>query len=394
MPHLRSRHAFPQLEKLFSFWPIVGIIGPRQCGKTTLAKSLLPNSKDYTFDDIEIRDEAEQSVKTFVARLSRPALIDEVQKVPVIFDELKRVVDMKKIPGSYLLTGSTSFTSRLGIRESLTGRIGTLELHPMSLAELNQLTFRRVSLIEPWINSQNRVGVDVVSQTLARGGMPVPAFSRSSEQRNLYWTSWLETTLYRDLNRVLSKGYDPDLAYSLLRKMGSILAEGELPTLKHFRQPARTVRKYFTGMEDIFLLRKHYCHPQGIGKETWQVMDAGLAAHLMGKEMGDGVTLTLTRHYLWNEWRCMMGNQGKRLDPCYFKSAQGSPVDAIIDNIPIRIVSSLTQVTKRLSWEERPLRGAMKRLKSPYGIITGPIEKLTMPKSNDGVALVPWGIWS
>jgi hypothetical protein len=114
----------------------------------------------------------------------------------------------------------------------------------------------------------------------------------------------------------------------------------------------------------------------------------------MGKEMGDGATLTLIRHFLWNEWRCLMSYRGERLEPCYFKSAQGSPVDAVIDNVPIRIVSSLTQIQKRLSWEERPLRGAMKKLKSPFGILTGPVEKVTLPEENGGVAIVPWGMWS
>lgn len=394
MPHFRDRFALEQLKKLFSYWPVTGIIGPRQCGKTTLAKLLLPNGRDYTFDDAEIREEAVGSIKTFVARLGTPALIDEVQKVPAIFDELKRVVDKKKLPGSYLITGSTSFSDQVGIRESLTGRIGILELHPLNFAERNQLPVRPAQFLEPWKGLKPRVSAEKISQDLALGGMPVPAFARSDEQRNLYWTSWLETTLYRDLGRVLKKNYDAEIAFSLVRQMGKVLADGELPTLKHFKEPASTVRRYLSGMETIFLLYRHRCHPSGIGKEAWQFMDAGLSAFLMKKVMGEGATLTLVRHFLWNEWRCLHSYAGNRIDACYYKSAQGSPVDYIVEDIPIRIVSSLSQMQKRLSWEERPIRGAMKKLKSPYGMLVGPIENFVPPKENDGVALVPWGGWS
>lgn len=394
MPHMRHRLALPLLQKLFSFWPVTGIIGPRQCGKTTLAKLLLPGEREFSFDDIELREEAAQSIKTFVARLKPPVLIDEVQKVPIIFDELKRVVDKKRIPGSYLLTGSTSFSAQLGIRESLTGRVGILELHPLSFAELNQLKPRRIDFKEPWKRSGLRAPVEAISQSLSSGGMPVPAFCHSEEQRNLYWTSWLETTIYRDLSKILKKNYDPEVAFSLLRQMGKVMLEGELATLKHFKEPASIVRRYFDGMEAIFLLYRHRCHPSAIGKDVWQLVDAGLSAYLMRQEMGEGATLTLVRHFLWNEWRCLQNYQGVRIDACYYKSAQGSPVDCIIEDVPIRIVASLSQLQKRLSWEERPIRGAMTRLKSPFGIIVGPGEKITLPEENNGVAIVPWGAWS
>jgi AAA domain len=394
MPHLRKRHALGLLQKLLAFWPVTAIVGPRQCGKSTLARAAMPpGTGDYTFDDYELRAEAKGSIKSFVSRLKSPAIIDEVQKVPIVFDELKRVVDRKKVPGSYLITGSSSFSDQAGIRESLTGRIGILRLHPLTWAERNELSQAKLKFECPWKIKSARASVEAISQDLALGGMPVPAFTRAEEQRDLYWNSWLETTLYRDIARLFKRNYDPDIAFSILRQIGKALIEGELPTLKHFKEPAALVKRYLSSMEMLFLVQRYRCHPSGIGTDAWLLMDPGVARFIMKTENGVGVTLSLVRHFLWNEWRCHWDYQGKRLEQVYYKSAQGSPIDLIWGDIPIRILASLDQVTSRLSWEERPLRGVMKKLESPFGILVAPVEKFTPPEENEGVGLVPWGSW-
>src|SRR3989338_10050202 len=141
MPHDRKRDALTQVRKLGSFWPVTGILGLRQVGKTTLLRKLSGVKNFISLDDEEIRDEALHSAKNFLSKLTPPVIIDEVQKAPAIFDAIKLQVDRKKIPGSYFLTGSSTFSSRLGIRESLTGRIGLLRLHPFTLSEIHQREF-------------------------------------------------------------------------------------------------------------------------------------------------------------------------------------------------------------------------------------------------------------
>ncbi len=395
MPHLRKRHGLTLLQKLLAFWPVTAIIGPRQCGKSTLAEAIMPSGAGkYTFDDYELREEAQGSIKSFVSRLKSPAIIDEVQKVPIIFDELKRIVDKKRISGSYLLTGSSSFSDQGSIRESLTGRIGVLRLHPFTWAERNEQSQAKVNFCQPWKTKSVRASVESVSKDLVLGGMPVPAFTRSDEQRELYWSSWLETSIYRDMARLFKRNYDPEIAFSILRQIGKTLVEGELPTLRHFKERAVIVKRYLSAMEMLFIVQRHRCHPSGIGKDVWLFMDTGLARFVMKTENGAGVKLSLIRHFLWNEWLCHWDYQGKRLDPIYYKSAQGNPVDLVCEDIPIRIIANLEQVTRRLSWEERPLRGVMKKLGSEYGIIVAPVQRTIPPDKNDGVAIVPWGAWS
>lgn len=396
MPHLRTRFAISILTQLSKLWPVVGLLGPRQSGKTTLIQSFLSLASVVSFDDLESREEANRSPKVFLSKQGFPTVLDEVQKAPEIFDAIKLRVDKKRIPGSYYLTGSSSFSSKLGIRESLTGRIGLVELLPMTLAELRQKPFRGLSQLS--VPLPSGVGLRFESgeaaQSAQSGGMPIPAFLRESEQREFYWRSWLETTLLRDLSRFFKRGYDSDFAYSLLNRIGALLREGELPTLKHFSQPTRKVRTYLSAMQEIFLVRKISCHPDGIGKEVWILMDSGLAAYLMGKATGEGSSLSLIRHFLWNEWISQAEYQGRRPERIYYKSAQGSPVDAVFDGVPFRVVASTSAISRQLKWEERPLLGAMKKLDSKVGYLIAPVDSVTLPPKKGGIGILPWSAWS
>ena len=395
MAHLRNRFLADVVRKQARLWPVVGVIGPRQSGKSTLLGSLLGLEPSFSFDDLELREEASRSPKTFLARLNPPVVLDEVQKAPAIFDAIKLAVDKKRVPGSFFLTGSTAFSARIGIRESLTGRIGLAELFPMSLAELHQKEFRPIQSAAHFrAKHEVRFEVAALARCLAAGGMPVPAFLRETSQRDLYWRSWLETTLLRDVARFFRAGYDPDFSYRLIQRMGVILNEGELPTLKHFKEPARKVRSYLSALQDVFLVRKIACHPEGIGKEAWLFMDSGLAAHIMGKSLGEAVTLSLVRHFLWNEWACQREYQGSKLPRVYYKSAQGSPVDALLDGVPFRIVADARAVSRRLSWEERPLLGAMKKLGAKFGYLVAPVDTVIPPGRKGGVGVLPWTAWS
>jgi predicted AAA+ superfamily ATPase len=226
------------------------------------------------------------------------------------------------------------------------------------------------------------------------GGMPVPAFLRDNDQRQLYWRSWLETTILRDLARFFPRSFNPDFAFSLLEKIAAVLRDGELPTLKHFIAPAHKVRTYLSAMEDIFILRKMSCHESGTGKEVWLFTDSGLAAHLMGTILGEGTTLSLIRQFIWNEICAQAEYQGKHLSKIYFKSAQGSPIDFVLDNIPFRIVPSVTAISQRRAWEERPLLGAMKKLGATEGYLVGPVDYIELAPKGGGIGVLPWGAWS
>src|SRR3989338_11518324 len=99
MPHRRSRHLMGLLKKQASFWPVVGVIGLRQVGKSTLFRELIGLSPYLSLDDDDTRMDAEASAKAFLAKNETPDVIDEVQKCPPLFAAIKSAVDRKRVPG-------------------------------------------------------------------------------------------------------------------------------------------------------------------------------------------------------------------------------------------------------------------------------------------------------
>ena len=388
MPHQRKRHALEHIRKLSSFWPVVGLLGLRQVGKTTLLRDILGLKNFVSFDDEEVLEDAKQSSKNLISRLNTPVIIDEAQKVASIFDAIKLKVDQKKIPGQYYLTGSSIFSSKGGIRESLTGRIGCLKLFPFTLAETHQVSFqkKRCSLLHL---ETPRFKMEDVFQAISSGGLPVPLFTRDSEQRRLYFNSWLDTTIMRDVARVYGKGYDPDVSWSILRQMKTLLQNGEWPQLRSFKQNSRILRKYLSSFEDIFLVQKIPCHEEGVGEDLWILSDSGIARYLLESEIGQGIHLSLGRVFIFKEILANFEYAGLPYHPVYYKSMHGTPVDLIGKNVALKIT---IETKSGLSYEERSLAGAMKKLKLPYGLLVAPVDKIERPQK--GITVVPWTFWS
>lgn len=120
-----------------TFFPVIGVTGPRQSGKSTLLRHCLPSYKYVSFDDFNTRELFYGDPSKFLAAYPKQIIFDEVQKVPEIFEYIKLVVDEdRSVKGRYILTGSSQFTLLKNIAESLAGRIGLLSLLPLDYQEL------------------------------------------------------------------------------------------------------------------------------------------------------------------------------------------------------------------------------------------------------------------
>lgn len=388
MPHLRKRHILTQLRKLAAYWPVVGVLGLRQSGKSTVFRDLLGIGNLKTLDDETTLDDVHLSAKNFLLKVGTPVVIDEAQKAPKLFDAIKLLVDRKKRPGSYFLTGSSQFSAKQGICESLTGRIGLIHLYPFTLAEAGQLELDPDRAL-PLHRIAPRFRIDDALPCFASGGLPVPLFTRDLEQRKLYFRNWLETAVLRDAGRVYGRSYDPDVAWSILRQMGAALREGELPGLTHFKQSSRLLRKYLSALDESFVLRKIPCHEAGTGSDAWLPADGGLATEIMGTEVGEGASLTLARVFVFNELMANAEYSGRPVRPVYFKSARGSPVDLVWDDVLVKI-SVLPK--SQVRYDERPLAGAMKTLGLNRGVLVTPRDEVEITRK--GVSQVPWTYWS
>lgn len=133
-----ERFAKQTILRLAQQFSVVAVTGPRQSGKSTLVKETFPNKRYVTFDDKSVRELAASNPRDFIKAFKDGVIIDEAQKVPELFDALKLIVDSEKYdPGKYILTGSSQFKLKKKIKESLSGRIGIVNLLPLSIAELS-----------------------------------------------------------------------------------------------------------------------------------------------------------------------------------------------------------------------------------------------------------------
>ena len=389
MPHQRERSVEMRIQQQRKLWPIIGVLGLRQVGKSTLLRDRMKIDQYVTLDDEEVRDETRVSAKNFLARYAgQPLIIDEVQKEPKLFDALKAAVDRKKIPGQWLLSGSVAFSSKLGIRESLTGRIGLTHLYPMTLSELHSQPFNKKKTFNITTDFvQKRFRSEDLAQQMFRGGLPVPAFFRDERTRSEYWSNWSDTSIARDAAKAYGRGFDIEFCYSILNAMGKALVEGEYPSLSFLTGDKRKCKKYIQALEDIFILQRWTVDAAGVGNDHWTFGDSGMAYFFAGKKSGAGLQLSIARHALINEIYAFLEYNSISYRRNYYKSEKGSVVDFVIDSIPFRVVNE-SKSTTSFAYEERALAGAMKALSSNQGFLLAPIEHAYIPKK--GIGILPW----
>ncbi|WP_316826595.1 ATP-binding protein [Pedobacter miscanthi] len=218
--------------------PAIAILGPRQVGKTTLAKSL---GSDYIYLDMENpRDVAKlQDAYTFLESLQDyTVIIDEVQLLPELFSLLRPLIDTKRTPGRFILLGSASPELVKGVSETLAERISYNELCPIGLTELPE----EINFEQHWF----------------RGGYPESILAET----NMLSKEWIDDFIVSYVERDLAKMFNVDLAPTLLRNFWSMLAHlnGNLFNGESFARSlgvsAPTVTKYLDFLEGGFLIRR------------------------------------------------------------------------------------------------------------------------------------------
>lgn len=134
-----SRSAIGYFQQLCKGFPIVALTGPRQSGKTTLARAAWPSKPYVSLENPDAREFAQTDPKRFLQQFSAAGgIIDEIQRVPELLSWLQGWADERKIMGDIVITGSAQFDLLSGITQSLAGRVGRVELLPLSQSEITQ----------------------------------------------------------------------------------------------------------------------------------------------------------------------------------------------------------------------------------------------------------------
>lgn len=131
------RHIQPLFVRQASQYPVVTVIGPRQSGKTTLAKASFPDKPYVSLEDPDVRRFALEDPRGFLAGYSSGAIFDEIQRAPELPSYLQSLVDRNDTPGQFILTGSQQFELMTQVTQSLAGRTALLRLLPLTLAEVS-----------------------------------------------------------------------------------------------------------------------------------------------------------------------------------------------------------------------------------------------------------------
>lgn len=130
-----ERDIQPVLIRLASQYPVVTVTGPRQSGKTTLARSAFPDKPYVSLEDPDLRRFAIEDPRGFLGSHPQGAILDEIQRAPELLSYLQGLVDAQPRPGLYILTGSQQFELMYRLSQSLAGRTALLRLLPFTLAE-------------------------------------------------------------------------------------------------------------------------------------------------------------------------------------------------------------------------------------------------------------------
>lgn len=172
------------LKEIFHQFPAILITGLRQTGKTSLLQRLFPKAEYTTLDLPANQIAAQKNPMQFIESRKAPLIIDEIQYSPELFKALKIAIDTTKMKGLFLLTGSQSFHLMQGISESLAGRCAILQLHPLSLSE-----------IQPYFAISD-------AEIILRGGFP--ELYATKKNYDVWYSSYISTYLERDVRNVLN----------------------------------------------------------------------------------------------------------------------------------------------------------------------------------------------
>jgi predicted AAA+ superfamily ATPase len=282
----------PRLNAALRDSPAVLLHGPRQSGKTTLARSV-GDARGYhyvSFDNDAVLTAAKADTVGFVAGLPARSILDEVQRIPEIFTSLKLAIDRRRTPGRFILTGSANVLLVPQLADSLAGRMEILRLHPLAQSEI---AGTRPQFIDHLFRGRfktalhQRLGAELARRIVA-GGYPVALMRRAAARRRAWYRDYVDTQIQRDvrdLSRLRSLDTLPKLISLVAAYTARLINIADLAAPFELSRP--TIHDHIALLERLFLVDQlpswHNNHMSRLVKRPkLHIGDTGVASALLG----------------------------------------------------------------------------------------------------------------
>lgn len=372
--------------KRFAQFPVVAILGPRQSGKSTLAKEVFKNHVFLDLDDLELRALALNDPKAFLRTYENEhgIILDEFQRCPDLLSYIKVISDAHDRPGYFVLTGSQNFLMNASISESLAGRVGILTLLPFSLHELN----------EHQLLEQRKP-----EHTIFFGGYP-RLYERKLEPSELY-PSYLQTYVERDVRELINVT-NLNTFQKFLKlcagRIGQQINFSELAAQCGISVP--TVHNWLSILEAsyiIFQLRPYWANFNKIMTKSPKLYfyDTGLACLLLGISSEKNLLLNfyygaLFENLIIADLHKQYFNQGLPAPLYYWRDKNGTiEVDCLIERngkmVPIEIKGGETYTVHYFDTIKKWQALASNEVELSY-VVYGGTQSISGPHEN----LMPW----
>lgn len=319
-------------------FPIVTITGPRQSGKTTLAKATFPKKPYVNLELIDVRNYAITDPRGFLSQFPNGAVLDEIQKAPDILSYIQGIVDEHNIKGEFILTGSHQLELHQAITQSLAGRTALLTLLPLSINELD--------------NSNIDFTLD---EYLITGFFP--RIYNDKLEPNATYRSYVQTYIEKDVRQIINVK-DLDMFQRFLKlcagRIGSILNMDSLSNDLGISGP--TIKHWFSTLQASFITFKLQPYFENFGKRIIKspkiyFTDVGLACYLLDIEnitqlKRDPLRGFLVENLVILELMKSRLNHGNEPNLYYYRDSKNNEIDLIYKTgseiVPIEIKAGET----------------------------------------------------
>ncbi len=374
-----TRHAEAAVRLALADTRIVALVGPRQSGKTTLARHIAEGEgrRFVSLDDEQSRRFAEDDPAGFVRGL-RHAVIDEIQRAPNLILALKKDVDEHPDPGCYLITGSVDLFRSAVSPDSLAGRVETVELLPFSQAEIAGTApprfLERAFAVDFPAFEETGPTADLVGRVLS-GGYPAALARIAPGRRRAWLRAYARALAERDVSDIAPVGKRDEMARLIDH---AALSAGQLLNMSglgaRLGVDGKTVDRWLVLLEHMFLIRRvrawHGSRLKRLVKTPkLHFPDSGLLAALLRTgaadiERGRRKLGPLLESFVYGEIAKAIALFGEWMDVTHYRDKDGVEIDLVLERSPGAVVG--IEVKASATVHPRDFRG-LRRLQEVMG---------------------------